>query len=581
MRTLGQLSFIGLTTLLSSFLVACGASPGPDGGAGATTGSGGAGTGTGGATAGVGGSGTGGTVNNAVCVPGVPTTTQFPRMTSVQYENSVEALLGFTTFSSGSYVGMTASASLNPDFEGPMNPPANTAYIKTAENIARDVMADATLKAKFITCDPAVAGCLTDTIRAFGRKAFRRPLTDDEVLRFEGLSNTTPPGTPEEIAETTLWAFLTSPSFIMITELEQGAPIPEDAARPGDIKLSSYEVAARLSFLLWGSVPDDELNAAADANALTTKAQVLAQATRMLQDRVQVGPQVARAFRKWADMDNDNSHWFSTTHAAEVFPEYTADTVPALAAETDAFFEEVALGGGSFADIFLSQVGFVNQHTAALYDLNPADYGPELEKVTFTNRPGFLTRAGFLSSYSGPEATSPILRGSYITIRMLGVDPGPPSENALTTKAPDIVYTSQRQYIEALTSPLECTGCHTKYINPPGFALENYNSVGKWQDTDPLGAPINPTTDVTFAEDNKVKVESPLQMMTELSKSSSVRRNFAEKVTAFATGRAPNPNDACDVDRLNTALSADGYTVLNLLSDLTQADSLRLRTQAN
>jgi hypothetical protein len=514
-------------------------------------------------------------VDTKVCVPGVPTTTQFPRMTNAQYGNAVKALLGITTYTSGSFVGEPVTVSLNDDFEGPMNPPANTAYINTAENIARDVMAD-----------PATAGCLTETITTFGRKAFRRPLTTEEIARFEKLSAdaaaATPPGTPEQVAETTLWGFLTSPSFIMITELQEGVPLAEEAARPGDIKLSSHEVAARLSFLLWGSVPDAELNAAADAGQLTTKAEILTQATRMLQDREQVGPQVAAAFRKWADMDQDTSHWFSTPHDEAVFPEYTAGTNVALAKEMDLFFEEVAFGGGSFADIFLSPIGFVNQDTAALYDLDPTQYGPDHELYTWDgSRPGFLTRAAFLAGYTAPEWTSPILRGAYITIKMLGVDPGPPSENALTTKAPDIVYTSQRQYVEELTRPAECTGCHTKFINPPGFALENFNAIGAWQTTDRLGGPINPAAEVTFAEDNKKLVSTPMEFMTELSKSPSARRNFAEKVTAFATGRPPNQNDACDVDRLTTSMAADTYPVLSILSDLTQADSLRLRTRGN
>src|SRR6478735_3579089 len=520
MRTLGQLSFIGTLLTSMAFLAGCGGGgPAPDGG-GATTGSGGsgAGVGTGGGGPGTGGAtGTGGS-DPTVCVPGVPQTSQFPRLTRLQYDNVVRDLLGVTALTSGD----KPSTLLNPDYEGPMNSYAWSAFQNAGETIAAQVMADSTLRANFIACDPATAGCLTDTI----------------------------------------------------TELVAGTPLPEDNARQGDIKLSSFEVAARLSFLLWGSVPDDELNAAADAGQLTTKDQILTQAKRMVGVADKVSPQVALALRAWADMDNDNSHWWSTIH-----PEFSDTTMATLSKEIDLFFAKVALGGGSFADLFIDPTAFVNQDNAALYDLNPADYGTELEEVPLdpTTRPGFLTRAGFLASYAHATATSPIWRGAFITLRMIGYDPGPPSPNALTTKAPDMEYTSQRQYTEVLTQPAECIGCHSTYDNPPGFALENFDVVGKWQDTDPLGAAINSQVNMTIGGATKA-IATPLQLMTEIATAPSARRNFAEKVTSFATGRAPNSNDRCTVEQLETALAGDTYTVLNLLTDLTQADSLRLRT---
>jgi hypothetical protein len=241
----------------------------------------------------------------------------------------------------------------------------------------------------------------------------------------------------------------------------------------------------------------------------------------------------------------------------------------------------VAFGGGGFADLFTSPVGFVNQYTAEIYGLDPAAYGPDLTPYTFTDRPGFLTRGAFLASYSHAKDTSPILRGAYINIRMIGVDPGPPSPDAFTTPAPDRDYKSNREYVEALTEPAECYGCHSKFVNPPGFVLENFDAIGAWQTTDPLGDPINPVAEVTFSAANKKTISNATELMAEIAASQTGRRNFAEKVTSFASGRAPNSNDACTVEQLEVALSNNGYTVLNLLTDLTQADSLRLRTRGN
>ncbi len=532
-------------------------------GSGASTGSG----------SGSGGSAAGGSTDPSVCVPGIPATSQIPRLQNRQYDAVMRDLLGVTTLASAA--DQPPSSGLNADFDGPMNPYAWEAYQTVAASIASEVLAGPN-RSKFISCDPAAAGCLTGTIKAFGRKAFRRPLADAEVARFEKLSQTTPSGTPEEVAATTLFAFLVSPSFILIPELTQ-------QAEGAGIKLSGHEVATRLSFLLWGSIPDDALNAAADANELATKEQIQAQAERMIAVRERTAPLVAGFHRNYVLMDNNNSHWFKVQHDKQKFPLYDEAAAPAMQAELDAFFEEVAFGGGSFADLFLSNVGYVNQDTAPLYGLDPAAYGSELTRVELdaAQRPGFLTRVGFLSSFSNFDGTSPILRGAFITVNMLGVDPGPPNPDALQVSVPAGDYTTRRQYTVALTERPGCSQCHIPYINPPGFALENFSAIGSWQTIDPMGGPIDATTTVTFSEDNVKTISTPLELMEEIGKGPLARRIYAEKWVSFAFGRQPNSNDACVVDQIDTKLSDEGYSVLELLADLTQADAFRLRTRSN
>jgi hypothetical protein len=531
----------------------------------------GSGSGSGGSSSGAGGGSGGGDISDPkTCIPGIPNTTQLPRLLNRQYDAVIRDLLGVTNLAS---TGKPPSAELIADHEGVMNFDTWDAYQDVAALIATEVMTGPN-RAKFISCDPAAAGCLTQTIREFGRKAFRRPLTDAEVARFEKLGQTTPAGTPEEVAETTLYSFLVSPSFLMIPELQAE---PEGSA----FKLSPHEVAARLSFLLWGSIPDDELNLAADNNALSTKEQILAQAQRMIAVREKTGPLVANFHRAYIQLET--SHWFKVQHDKTIFPAYSETAAPTLLAELDAFFEDVAFGGGSFKDIFLSNVGFVTNETAAIYGLNPADYGPTLTRVELdpAQRPGFLTRAGFLSSFSNYDATSPILRGAFITVNILGVDPGPPAPEALQKPAPPGEYKSRRAYIEALTGQVGCAHCHMPYVNPPGFALENYDAIGAWQTVDRLGDPINSVATVTFSEGYEKEITSPHELMEEIGKGPLARRIYAEKWVSFAYGRAPNSNDACLVNDLDGKLAKDGYSVLNLLADLTQADSFRLRTRAN
>ncbi|HEU5074907.1 MAG TPA: DUF1592 domain-containing protein [Polyangiaceae bacterium] len=508
----------------------------------------------------------------SVCIPGVPVTSQIPRLKNAHYDNIVRDILGVTTLASGAL----PSSLLNTDSIGAMNTFMWDAYQNAARTIAAEVMAGDN-RANFIACDPAAANCLQDTIVSFGRKAFRRPLTEAEVNRFMALSTAaataTPPGTPEEVAQTTLEAFLLSPSFLPVNEL--------NTTQEGTYyTLTSHEVATRLALTLWGTVPDAELDAAADANMLTTKEQILAQAERMLALREKAGHQIGEVHRNYLALNDDAGHWFKERPDPAKYPLYKPEADDAMRAELDLFFEDVAYSGGSFKDIFLSNIGYVNQDTAPLYGVTAT--GTEMTRVELdpTTRPGFLTRVGFLSSHAHATMTSPILRGAYIIKNIIGSDQELiPDDAALMTPPPEGEFPTEREYVTELTNKDACRGCHHVYINPPGFVLEGFDAAGGVQATDPRGGAIDTTAEVLFGAETKT-ISTPLQLMEEIVKGDFARRGYAEKVVAGATGRLPNANDACLVDELNTKLTTDGYTILDLFADLTQADSFRLRNRA-
>jgi hypothetical protein len=295
-----------------------------------------------------------------------------------------------------------------------------------------------------------------------------------------------------------------------------------------------------------------------------------------------VAPAVARFHRAYLGMEA-SSHWLNNREHAAKFTKFTAASYSPVIAEMDLFFKDLVLKGSTLQDLFLSNVGFVTRDTAALYGLDPTAYGPDPVRVELdaNQRPGFLTRAGFLSTFSGYEATSPILRGAFISGRILGVNPGEPTPDALKKPIPDGVYTTRRQQIEALTGNQPCKGCHSIFINPAGFVLERYDTIGSWQDTDQLSGPIDSTADVFFGPGKVKTISTPLDMMKELSTLADVQRHYAQQFVAFATGRTANPNDACTVDALSAKLAQSGYPVLNLLADYTEADSFRMRTVGN
>jgi len=509
-----------------------------------------------------------------VCKPGIPVTTQIPMMLNRQYASVVRDLLGVTD------VGGAPVADLLVGDANQMTNAAWKVYQDVGAKIANQVMNGGN-KSKFITCQPSAAYCLQTTIKTFGKKAFRRALTDEEVAAFMTLNSATPAGTPDQVAEAILNAFLVSPSFLLIPELND---TPEATAEaPDAVKLSPQEVATRLSFLLWGSIPDDALNAAADANQLSTRAQILDQATRMIQDRGRTGAFIATFHDDWAQMNNSSAHWFKGKHDVTKYPDYTDASAVANKKELDAFFEEVAYSGGSFKELLTSNVAFVNKDNAVYYGEDPAKYGAELTKITLNSttnpRPGFMTRAGFLSSYAGYAQTSPILRGSYIAIWLLSIPVPAPDPSFAMTKI-DGTYTTERAYIEALTQMNQpCKGCHENF-NSFGFVMENYDAVGKWQTKDPRGGDLNTKVTASLGKDQPAKeFSNPTDLMNAIADAPNTKELYAQAWVSFATGRAPNGNDQCTVDALKGKLIAGNYPILTLLGDLTQTDAFRLRVR--
>ena len=539
-------------------------------------------SGNGGSSGGDDSSSDGGTTSPTItCSPGIPATTQFRRILNTQYDNSVRDLLGVTSVTAPEGTGVPSSV-LYADFDGAMNSDAWRIYQDVGAAIADQVMASTTLKTNFITCDPSASGCLQTTIQTFGRKAFRRPLTTAEVANFVALGTGTPTYTPTQVANTILYAFLVDPSFLYIEETNTtAAPSP---APSGSLLLSSDEVAARLSYMIWGSTPDATLSTAADNNQLQTQAQILAQAQRMVAVSSKTAPQLSAMHEKWVQANNSGQHWWKIDHDPTVFPLYAAGDVATYQAEMDNFFATVAQTG-TYSDLFLSNVGFVTSDTAKIYGLsNASTYGTTLTKVQLDSnqRPGFMSRIGFLQSYSHYTNTAPILRGAFIAIYMLGIDVPPPPAGAAMTPIPPGNYATNRDATVALVtqSGTTCSGCHTNVIDPFGFAMENYNGIGQWQTVDQLGGTIDATSTINFGDGTTENVTTPLQLMQGIAASPAGQATYAQYWVSFAYGRDPNPQDQCVVDQIAASIGGGSYPIVNILSDLTQTSSFNTRVVA-
>jgi hypothetical protein len=301
----------------------------------------------------------------------------------------------------------------------------------------------------------------------------------------------------------------------------------------------------------------------------------------MIAMRDKAAPQVSAFHRHWVQMDSGSSHWFNNDHDTTKFPLYSPAATTTYAAELDSFFAEIAFTNGSYKDLLLSNVGFVNKDNAAIYGLSNS--GTALTKVALdpVQRPGFLTRAGFFSSYAHDDSTAPILRGAFITKYITGVDPGPPPPSTSMIQPPPGSYLTNRERTEALVNQsASCMGCHTNVINPPGFVLENYDAIGAWQTIDKLGlGTINPVADVNFGNGNTKTIHNAQELMQELAQTPKGRYMYAQSLVSYGYRRDPNPNDQCVTDQIESKLR-DGYAILNAFTDLTQADSFRLRVRA-
>jgi hypothetical protein len=523
------------------------------------------------------GSASTGSTGSTACTPGVAATTQIPRLTNIQYDRTVRDLLQVTGLKASS--NGAPSSILATDQAGSLTSLGWSSYKSVAEMIAAQVMADPALKGNFIKCTFSGDGtaCLHETIVQFGRKAFRRPLTTEEVASFDALvakgKQITPTGAPAEIAEMLLYMFLISPSFLQRSE------IAETSDNAGHFTLSNHEVASRLSYMLWGTTPDDVLSAAADQGQLSTPEQILSQAQRML--KMPKAHDMVSDFHRYYLLMGTNTRWDNADRDPKLFPTFNKALVPVIQQETEKFFDYIVFEqNGTFKDFLTSPIAFVNAATAPLYGLDPKNFGTDLKQTTLdaTQRPGFLTRLGFLNAYSAYNRTSPILRGAFITKQVLAVPIGSPPPGAETTPLPTTAdLNTNRKQVDQQTSGQACATCHHGFINPPGFVLEAYNAAGAWQTKEAsTGQPIDTVVDAMI-DGASVHITSPAELMAKIATSPGAQRSYAEKWVSYAYERASNPEDACTVDKLSAKLTAGGYTVLNLVADLTQTQSFRIR----
>ena len=416
-------------------------------------------------------------------------------------------------------------------------------------------------------CQPAASGddpCVRGFIESFGARAFRRPLAGGEAERFYALYDKTRAlGSPVHGVRAVIEAVLLAPQFLYRLE----RTTPDVAAPEGMVSLDAYSLASRLSYFIWGSLPDTELFQAAQEGRLRTAADVAAQARRMLEDAR--AREVIRRFHRF---------WFGLTQAVEkdtsVFPEYTPELAASMREETERFVEEVVLGlDGGWSTLVAAPFSFVDDKLAAFYGIAGVG-GPDFRRVELDGRrrAGFLTQASMMSRYAQRHRSEPITRGLFVRKNVFCQTPPDPPEGAQTSvMVPPGLGT--REHLAAHAADPACRACH-ELFDPIGLSLENLDGIGRWRDSED-GRPID-ASGTLVGTDVDGPFVGPVELSGKLASSAQAQSCLMGRWFLYGHGRPPTDEDRCTLADLEASFRATG-SIRELIVALTQTDAFLRR----
>jgi hypothetical protein len=359
---------------------------------------------------------------------------------------------------------------------------------------------------------------------------------------------------------------LASPRFLFRIEHE---PSTAQAGQP--YRVSDVDLASRLSFFLWSSIPDEELLAAAMKGTLSDRATLEQQVRRMLADP-----------RAQALVDNFAMQWLTLGKLAGVvpdvdaYPEFDENLRDAFRQETRTFVESQLREDRSVIELVTANYSYVNERLARHYQI-PNVYGSHFRRVTFTDgvRGGLLGQGGILTVTSYPNRTSPVLRGRWLLDNVLGAPPPPPppdvpllSENSASAKT-----TSMRQQMEAHRKSPSCAVCHVR-MDPLGFSLEQFDALGKWRTANDGIA-----VDASAALPDGTRFEGITGLRQVVARHPhDFASTFTQKLLAYAIGRSLDAHDQPAVRQIARAAAAQGYRWSSIITGIVTSTPFTMST---
>jgi mono/diheme cytochrome c family protein len=424
---------------------------------------------------------------------------------------------------------------------GPVDPPAWSAFQK------REL-------------DPKTRGSQRDVIARLARNAWRRPVEKGEIDRLVALAGTEDKF--EDGVRTALQAVLVSPHFLFLVERDPAAKSTEPRA------LTPHELAARLSYFLWSSCPDDVLARAADDGTLDSASALDAQVRRMLRD-----PRASALAR------NFGGQWLQTRNLDGItpdpvrFPTFDAELATAMRAEAEMFFDAVAREGRPVREFLDADFTFVNERLAKHYGMAGVR-GGEMRRVPVDRavRGGVLGLAGVLTVTSNPTRTSPVKRGKWILDNVLAAPtpPPPPGVGVIDEAASAAKAASLRERLEEHRKNPDCGACHAR-LDPLGFGLENFDATGAWR-----GAEEGHAIDAAGVLPDGRSFAGLAGLKSVLGEGNAFERCLVEKLATYALGRGLARRDRQAVDALAKALPADP-TFEDVVQAIVHSDMFRRR----
>ena len=490
-----------------------------------------------------------------------------PRLTTAQYRNAIADVFGSD---------VVVPTGLEPDLAsegllalGAARSTISSRGVEQYEKAAFDIAGQVTASERRdrLPCVPQSAtdsDCARTVLAAFGRRLWRRPLTDDElaiaVRLFSEAAQTL--GDFHQGLEFGLAMLLQSPNFLFRTEL--GEPDPD---RAGQFRFTDYEMASRLSFFLWNTTPDDDLLDAAEAGELTREATLRSHVRRLLEsDRARVGVR---------NLFTDVYQFYrldSLSKDPTLFTHMSPDVGPAAREETLRLIEHLVFDRqADYRELLTTRQTFINRKLASIYSVRaPAREGfAELVWPDDSGRAGILSHLSILALYSHPVASSATLRGKFVRTQIM-CDQIPPPPAGVDTSLPEPstdAPTLRERVGQHLTDEV-CAGCHL-LMDPIGLSLENFDALGQYRATE-NGAPIDPSGEV-----DGVPFANAVELGRVLADNPKVGRCLVRNLYRIANGRFETGGEGELIEYIDRAFAARGYRVLDAVEALVMSPGFR------
>jgi hypothetical protein len=491
------------------------------------------------------------------------------RLSDLEYDNTVSDLLGDSRRPAQAFVSESGRYGNDADTR-PMTATRVRDYLAAAETLASNAWPalSSTYPCLATVSADTEADCVSTFVEGFGARAFRRPLAEQEKAELVSLQrDVRAQGSFERSIEWLVSAVLQGPDFLY--RLEFGEPDASDSTlrRPtGD------EMATRLSYLFWETLPDSELVAAAESGQLDDRAGVLEQATRLLGD-ARARPMVRNFFDRFLKLEQVTQ----VVRDSNLYPGFTPDIARLMLEETHGYIEqEIFDGPGTWSAVLGDRLVFVNDALASYYGLEApgSDEFTLMDVDATSKRRGLLTQGALLVRTSPSDTTSPVARGLFVFSDLLCGELAAPNHSDVPSQsvpqADDVTLgpTARDRFTAVTLSDPACASCH-EHIDPIGFALENYDAAGSWRDEE-----NGVTIDATGETELLGTFDGPFELIDRIVENDASYDCLARNLAQFGYGRQLDPDeDACTIERLSSDFQKSGYDVQALLLALTQTDA--------